>query len=198
MTMRVVVCLLVCFFGSAFLTRAQDVTKFDAFAGYSYVRANPANQPNPLISPRPVDLPSFNMHGGGGSLAYNFHDRISGVFDFERYQTSRLSELTGKLHGSMSTFLAGPKLSFRNATRFTPFTQVLVGAAHSDSFAYFTGPQSAFAMAVGGGFDVRLSHRFSLRPLQADYLLTQFKETIDPEKRWQNNVRIGVGAVVHF
>ena len=199
MRLKVVVCLFVCSFGLALATRAQDINKIDIFAGYSYVRANPANQPDPSQTPVPQSLPSFNMNGYGGSLAYNFNGRISGVFDFERYITSKLTAPTGNLHGSMYTFLAGPKLSFRNATRLTPFTQVLVGAARSDSFVYLTGPQSAFAMTMGGGLDVRLSHRFSLRPLQADYLLTRYRENVGSSpNRWQNNARLGVGAVVHF
>jgi hypothetical protein len=196
---KVVVCLFVCSFAPALAMRAQDINKFDVYAGYSYVRANPANQPDPLQTPVPQSIPSFNMNGGGGSFAYNFNGRISGVFDLDRYHSSKLSAPLGNTHGSMYTFLAGPKLSFRNTTRFTPFTQFLLGAAYSDSFIYLRGPQSALAMTMGGGFDVRLSHRFSLRPLQADYLLTQFRENIDPApKRWQNNARLGAGVVAHF
>jgi hypothetical protein len=35
--------------------------------------------------------------------------------------------------------------------------------------------QTDFAMTVGGGVDYRLS-RLSLRPIEADYLMTRFKE----------------------
>jgi hypothetical protein len=35
---------------------------------------------------------------------------------------------------------------------------------------------SSFAMAIGGGVDFKVSHRFSIRPVQVDYLMTHFNE----------------------
>jgi hypothetical protein len=99
----------------------------------------------------------------------------------------------------MYTFLAGPKVSFRSASRFTPFTQVLFGAATSTSGLYFQTNQTVFAMTVGGGIDYRLNRRLSLRPVQADYMLTHFKEGEDLYKRpVQNNFKVGVGIILHF
>ena len=37
---------------------------------------------------------------------------------------------------------------------------------------------NSFAMAVGGGFDIRLSKHFSFRPFQMDYLFTDFKDNL--------------------
>jgi opacity protein-like surface antigen len=196
---KVVVYLLVFLFSAAVATRAQDLPKFDAFAGYSYVRANPENLPDPRFPGFAESLPSFNMNGGDGSLAYNINRWVSGVFDFSGYVTSRMTEGLPGIHGGMYTFLLGPKLSFRNSSRFTPFTQVLLGAAHTTSRTYLEANQAEFAMTLGGGVDFRLNHRVSLRPLQADYLLTHFREndSLAP-KRFQNNVRLGVGLVFHF
>jgi hypothetical protein len=199
MRIKVMVCLLGCFLCAGVATQAQDFNRIDVFTGYSYARANPTGQPDPRFPEAPVSLPSFNMDGGDGSIAYNFKDRISGVFDFAGYRTSRLTALLPNYHGNMYTFLAGPKYSFRNATRFTPFSQLLLGAAHTDSGTYLEPNQTEFAMTIGAGFDVRLNHRFSLRPLQADYLVTHFRENDQlAPKRWQNNVRLGVGFVMHF
>lgn len=199
MRIKVVVCLFVCSFGAAFVTRAQDVNKFDVFAGYSYVRANPVNQPIPAIVTVPSSLPSFNMHGGDGSLAYNFNKNVSGVFDFAGYRSSSFYAPFPWIHGNMYTFLAGPKFSFPNSSRFTPFTQVLFGAAATTSRLYLTQNQTEFAMTLGGGIDFRLNHRFSLRPLQADYLLTHLKELDEfNPRRVQSNVRLGTGVVLHF
>ena len=51
---------------------------------------------------------------------------------------------------------------------------------------------SAFAMAVGGGLDIPLKGRFSLRAAQLDWLRsTHFSAT-------QNNLRVSTGLVVHF
>jgi hypothetical protein len=52
-------------------------------------------------------------------------------------------------------------------------------------------------MAIGGGVDYRLTNRFSLRPLQVDYLLTRFNEGT-PNNQSQNNLRASTGIVIHF
>ena len=73
MKLRVVVCLLG--FASLFAlsAQAQDERKtVDVFAGYSYVRANPATS----------GADGFSLNGGSASIAYNFNRWLSGVADF--------------------------------------------------------------------------------------------------------------------
>jgi hypothetical protein len=53
-------------------------------------------------------------------------------------------------------------------------------------------------MAIGGGVDYRLTNRFSLRPLQVDYLLTRFPEGTPNNSQTQNNLRASTGIVIHF
>jgi opacity protein-like surface antigen len=195
MKAKVVVCLLG--FASLFAAevRGQEYSKFDLFAGYSYVRANPGVSPT---------LPSFNMNGGEASLAYNSNSWLSGVVDFAGYSTSRLLDTEpASFKSDMFTYLFGPRLSYRRLGRFTPFAQTLFGIAHTGPFpgAYVDGKQTYFAMTLGGGVDYRLSRRFSVRVLQADYLLTHFKEfdSLGPTlKGTQNNVRLSTGLAFHF
>lgn len=68
-------------------------------------------------------------------------------------------------------FLAGPEFKARNSTRFTPFAHALAGVAHT-SATFTTGPtpnfllkskNNAFAMALGGGLDIRAGKRVSFR-----------------------------------
>jgi len=81
MKLKVVVCSLGFLSFFAGLGRGQEYSKIDLFTGYSYVRANPSGT---------TGLPSFNMHGGEASLAYNANNWFSGVIDFAGYRTSRL------------------------------------------------------------------------------------------------------------
>jgi hypothetical protein len=49
-------------------------------------------------------------------------------------------------------------------------------------------------VAIGGGFDIRLSKHFALRPFQMDYLSTSFKDTLVPGgSNHQNNWRYLAG-----
>ena len=72
-----------------------------------------------------------------------------------------------------------PDRSFkaRNSTRFTPFVHVLGGVAHTSANFTTPGPTlnillkknaNSFAMAVGGGLDIRARKRLSFRALM-DY-----------------------------
>jgi opacity protein-like surface antigen len=56
--------------------------------------------------------------------------------------------------------------------------QVLLGVAHvgGDNGLAFSDSNNTFAMAIGGGVDFKVSHDFSIAPLQADYLMTRFNE----------------------
>jgi hypothetical protein len=173
--------------------RGQEYSKFDVFAGYSYVRANPSG----------ATLPSFNMNGGEASLAYNANKWLSGVVDFAGYRTSQLTSLEPRdFKGNMYTYLFGPRISYRHMGRVTPFGQTLFGVAHALNGTYLNGKQTDFAMSVGGGIDFRLSRRISIRPVQADYLLTHFNEfesfQFPTTNSTQNNVRLSAGLVFHF
>jgi opacity protein-like surface antigen len=73
--------------------------------------------------------------------------------------------------------LVGPEFKARNSTRLTPFAHVLGGAAHTTaSFTTSGAPfnlflrrnDTAFAMAIGGGVDIRATDRVSFRA-QMDY-----------------------------
>jgi opacity protein-like surface antigen len=80
----------------------------------------------------------------------------------------------------------------------TPFGQVLFGTAHIGSTIFgVSNSANAFAMTVGGGFDVNLSHHFAVRPAQVDYLLTRFDESTN-NARSQNNLRVSTGIVFRF
>ena len=192
MNRKFAVCLLalislsaVSLFGSA--AYAQDTSKFDVFAGYSYVRENPSTS----------GVDGFNLNGGSASIAYNANHWLSGVADFGGYHSNNI--LGTGVDGTLSTYLFGPRISYHRDSRITPFGQVLFGVAHiggSNGLAFSTSNNS-FAMTVGGGVDVKISRRFSIRPAQVDYLLTRFNEFATGAQT-QNNLRVSTGVVFHF
>src|ERR1039458_3576736 len=77
-----------------------------------------------------------------------------------------------------------------------PFGQVLAGLAHS-SGTLVQGQNSttanagaAFAANLGGGLDLRVNQRFSVRLVEADYLVTTFDNGVNDH---QNNLRLKIG-----
>jgi opacity protein-like surface antigen len=188
MKLRIVVCSLAFLSLCGGVTHAQETPKLDVFAGYSYIRENPST----------AGVGSYSLNGGSASVTYHIKDWISGAADFGGYHNGNI--LGTKVDGTLSTYLFGPRISYRSYKHFKPFGEALFGVAHAGaSIAGGTlgSSQNAFAMAIGGGVDYRLTNRFSLRPLQVDYLLTRFKEGT-PNNQSQNNLRASTGIVIHF
>jgi opacity protein-like surface antigen len=187
MRTKVVVCLLAFLAICVVSVRAQEgPSKVDVFVGYSFLQANPSTP----------TLDSFHVNGGSVNGAYNFTSWLSGVADFGGYTNGNIGR--GGFAGTMSTYLFGPRVSYRHFRRITPFGQVLFGVARTNAAAFETSTsQNALAMTAGGGVNYRLTRHFTFRPLQVEYLLTRFQET-SVGTQSQNNLRVSTGFAWSF
>jgi hypothetical protein len=183
--------------------------KVELFLGYSYLSAVPsASDGNRLVW----------LNGGSASLAYNLTRHwglvadIGGFDDSETRitSTSTSPSVVVNSSGTVYTYLFGPRYSFRNHSRVTPFAQVLFGGIHAsevtlDSNSGCTGvgcnplpAENSFAMTAGGGLDIRLNHHFALRLVQAEYLMTRFEDRSTGDSAMQNDMRLSSGIVFKF
>jgi len=101
---------------------------------------------------------------------------------------------------TLTSFVLGPQYSWHHANRTVPFAELLMGGAHASGALTsgttgLTGSENALAMTFGGGVDIQLKSRVTLRALQVDYFLTGFA---NGSKNNQNNVRIGAGIVLTY
>ena len=98
-------------------------------------------------------------------------------------------------------YLFGPRFHY-SKKRVSPFAHILFGASHVTSHATLpisvlllpinlSTSQTGFAMATGGGVEVRLTKNFSWRT-QADYLRT------DLFGEGQNSTRVSTGIAIRF
>ncbi len=152
---------------------AQETPKAEIFGGYSYTRDVTDDQ---------------NFQGGTGSIAFNANNWLGLVGDFAGYKATGLPS---GVSANLFTYTFGPRLSYRKNEKATPFAHVLFGGARASASVTGLGSASrnAFAMAFGGGFDVKASPQLAIRLIQADYALTRFSSTT------QNNIRISAGIV---
>ena len=142
----------------------------------------------------------FALEGGGIGFVYNFNPKIGFKGEFQGYGANTKSVTvppgnaflpaggTASVTGDMFTYLFGPQISF-NRGKVRPFGEILVGGANTNLYknAYnnltLTGvtkapSNNAFAAAAGIGVDFAVSRRLSLRPLEVDYLYTDFSNTL--------------------
>jgi len=162
---------------------AQEYPKSELFLGYEWFHFNPALAGNS----------NANMHGGGGSIAYNFNHLLGLKAEFTGVGAGNQSicASTGlncvTQSANFFTYMFGPQLNFRGNSHWTPFTELLFGGAFSNYYAnakvggtVSTTPlmtdsgKSAFALAVGGGIDVKVSKSVAIRLAQLDYVMTRF------------------------
>ena len=166
---------------------AQELPKIDASVSYSYLRANPATS----------GIGGFNLNGGSASASYNFRDWLSGVADFGGYHVGSVNGVNVDNH--VTTYLFGPRVTYRGYRRISPFAHILFGGARTGSGVFVTSnSHTSFATALGAGVDWNVRDRFSIRPLQFDYLLTHFPEVTNGNNQTQNNLRVSTGIVFHF
>jgi opacity protein-like surface antigen len=185
----------------ALSAQAQDTPKVEVFTGYSFMSAGFPFSTDPAAGNARGVLNGWNF-----SAAVNANRWFGVVADFGGYYGSSTKGLTfkpancvlctgnvtGILH-NMHTFTAGPQIALRQES-LTVFAHALFGGAHiREDLVSFVTPSASvsstnFALMVGGGADIALSHRLVLR-IQPDYLKTEILS------RKQNNFRFSTGVV---
>lgn len=140
----------------------------------------------------------FWMAGAKAEASSYFGRGLSVVAELAGEHANNINSAQQSL--SLVSYLFGPRYSVRNRTRFVPFAQFLVGGVHGFDSLFPSVTQSppnpdAFAFAAGGGLNMRISRRFALRVVQADYLQTQLPN--DGNNR-QNHLRLSGGVVLRF
>ena len=138
---------------------------------------------------------TYSLYGGGGSAAFHLTNHFSIVADVG---IDHFTGLPPALSSTMYTYLAGPRYTARRVRRFVPFAQALLGGGrlNANSGGIHAG-ENAFVMAIGGGVDLPLAGRLSIRLIQADYLLTRFDRNFGSSAT-QNDVRVSAGVVFRF
>jgi hypothetical protein len=190
---------------------AQEYAKWEESADYTYARGNPANVGKP-----------FSLNGGGGATVYNFNGFIGIKMDLQGYgsTTHTVSNFvavnpagvativnSASFQSNLFTYMGGAQLRVPAHT-FKPFAEFLFGGALTNFHGNLVTAagattvntsNNAFAMAVGGGLDISMNKRISIRPFQMDYLLTRFGIPLIPGGNHnQNNFRYSAGINLTF
>jgi opacity protein-like surface antigen len=208
---------------------AQNGRRAEIFIGYSNLQAEGIVDADPSeVFDDDFFGRRLGVHGLNASVAGFFKPAfgIKGDFSFHRNKDSAsIIGGSNSLDSRVFYFMAGPTFKFRNASKVEPFVHALAGAAHtrfdvetvrdvagSPLRNSFDTSSTDFAAGIGGGLDIRLGDRFSLRAIQVDYAPVFLRDrsvdvpgvvlggpvTTSPltlEGQRQDNIRISVGIV---
>lgn len=181
---------------------AQDFYRGEVTADYSYARFYPVAH----------GTQSLSLNGGGGAAVVYFNDYFGIKMDLQGYGSNTVTWTNPaggvfKAQGNLFTYMFGPQVKVR-APKFEPFGHILLGGAHSNVYANLTkacqnscitsaSPAgNAFALAIGGGFDIPVNKSFEVRPVEIDYLMTRFTNQFNNSS--QNNFRYSGGVNFRF
>lgn len=151
---------------------------------YSASRSNPVNGQN------------FWMQGGTAEIEADVTHGLGVVLDVNGSHASKINSAGVNL--TTITMTVGPRYTWRpRSYKFEVFGEGLVGDARGTGSVFPTtlgvvSDIDAFALQVGGGLNLPLSRRISVRAIQADWVRTQFPNgTTDV----QNSLRLGAGVM---
>lgn len=221
--------LLIC--TTAALAQSNDYTKWEFFGGYSALQFD--NLGGDTGNPAVDDILGGRNTLRGFELAItrNFHKYVGATFDYSlhlREDNFSRPAGSGTVDSTIQNFLGGVQVknNTEEGPRFKPFAHALFGVAHQkvdvDSpqlpavfgINDFHVNETSFAMAFGGGVDIRLNHRLDIRAGQIDWNIitrgdqqtgivlapTPFQTVgspfVIPGTR-QDNLRLSVGIVIH-
>jgi opacity protein-like surface antigen len=193
----------------------EDRDKVNVFVGFSHNHVDTGTDDlglNNVIEERE----GFN--GVNGSITGNVSRYVGLKFDYSFHRRDLEFPVAGttlEARAKLHNFLGG--VQFKDNTkdsdkRLRPFGHVLVGA-HNSSIEVdpvvcaqvigapcpndLNDDETGFAAAVGGGLDVRLNDRISVRAIQLDWNPNRFGDDGGSGSRTAHNFRIGIGIVFH-
>jgi hypothetical protein len=209
---------LMCSAASTFAQQSSttpEYPKFEFFAGYSALGESDSHGivfgPNASVGDNYTALAGFQTSVIGN---VSKHIGIKGDFSAHFSNLSGSAPITAcnptcitvtqdnNLKTRVYNFLAGPEFKARNSTRFTPFAYALAGVAHTSATFTTPGPtlnlflknnNNGFAMALGGGLDIRASKRASFRG-SVDYNPVFLGDSTGGRR---DLVRISLGVLFH-
>ncbi len=141
----------------------------------------------------------FYLMGAGLSGSYRMNSNLSVVAEVSVDHTSKALAASQSL--TLTSYMAGARYRLLRprpdvAHPWLPFAQLLIGEAHAGGGLAGVGDSNyAFAGRIGGGVDLPLNERITLRVIQGDYYLTNFSNTANNH---QNNFLFGAGVALRW
>jgi len=172
---------------------ADDVPTLEVFGGVSWLHADAMK----------IAGIKQNYAGWDAEGQYNLNKLLGVTADISGHY-GRLQPNIPNSHSY--TFVFGPTFSYR-AEHSTIFAHTLFGG-NDTKVVMASGPgnsasDTAFAMALGGGIDIKINQRFAIRLGQLDWLYTHHdlsKVRVDGLvlRDHQSNIRYAGGVVINF
>jgi outer membrane immunogenic protein len=196
----------------ALVAAAQDVPKAEVFTGFTYTRVNSAS-----------NVPAFSANGGGGQLVVNFGKWFGAVADIGAVHNGNIGgyhldttltnfmfgpripirvsnritpyfqALFGGVYGSTSYPVTVPPGTVVLPPVVTPVSSTAATNLANATSLRLASAETAFAMAYGGGLDIKISKAVSFRPIGLDYYMMRLQNLRTANDNNQHCLRYTTG-----
>jgi len=196
----------------------SDYTKWEFFGGYSALQFDNIGGDSGNANVDDILSGRNTLRGFELAVNRNFHKYVGVKFDYSlhlREDEFSLPAASGTIDSTIQNFLGGIQIknNTEDGPRFKPFAHALFGVAvqkvdvDSPQLVSLFGindfhvNETSFAMAFGGGVDIKLNNRIDVRAGQIDWNIIsrgdqQTGILVIPGTR-QDNLRLSIGIVIH-
>lgn len=161
---------------------------------------------------------ALGCHGGGATATYHFNSWFGITADVGG---CKMVSPGVNITGDTTTYVIGPRLTFRNSTRWTPFVNVLVGGDKLTTETMYPDRKppdlghvgvaesavwhsryteedqtNAFAMQFGAGLDYEFNRVLAVRLIDVQDIHAWARNLNG--RHYPNNVRFSTGVTLHF
>jgi hypothetical protein len=205
---------------SAFIAAAQDqAPKTEFYLGFDYLRANPATDIPSFSANGGGGQFAYNFSSWLGGVADVYAVHNGDVFGGNLIDTTsvfyqagpRVSMRRWPRFTPYVQFLVGAQTAMASIPISLPPGSVLIipapggpaivdpNTSNAVSLRAQARQQTAFAYLTGGGVDIKISKRMSIRPIDANLQFTRLSQVIVPDtQRSQYNFRYSAGVNFTF
>ncbi len=211
--------------------QSDDYKKWEFFGGYSALNFDNLGDDTDNAAVNDLLSEKNTLRGFELAVTRNFHKYVGAKFDYSlhlREDDFSRPAGNGTVDTTVQNFLGGLQVkdNSEDGPRFKPFAHALFGVANQkidvDSpqlpivlgVSDFHVNETSFAMAFGGGIDIKLNDRIDIRAAQIDWNIikrgdqqlgivlvpTPFQTVgqpfVIPGTR-QDNLRLSIGIVIH-
>jgi hypothetical protein len=191
--------------------KQERFSRMEAFGRYSILRPFLpgnlfTNSADNEIAKQTGEFMLGNIIGWGAGFTANLNEHVGITADFSGYYKNleiSYEDTHFDAGGSLHTFLFGPTLN-TSIGKTKPFVRALFGVGKisasangsvEDMSAHSEYNKTGFAAAIGGGVDIPIGDRISLRAIEFDYFPYRHS---DGRVFTFNNIRWGSGLVFGF
>ena len=188
---------------------AEDYPRVETSVNYNYIRFSSGSRT--FLDGEGTSVPAFSANGGSAQVGYNFNRWIGVFLDVGAVTNNNFAGFS--VDNTQAFFMAGPRVSFRKS-RFKPYVQAVFGGVYytastairgtaltplpvpivgDEITGRLTSNQTKFAMAIGGGLDIKLKRWLAFRPAAFDYYYTRLSDLRGIGDNSQNNLRYSAG-----